>query len=41
MNIQAESLTKIYMQGEKQIYALNDITVRIAENKFTAIVGPS
>lgn len=41
MKIQAESLTKIYMQGEKQIYALNDITVSIAENQFTAIVGPS
>ena len=41
MNIQAESLTKIYVQGEKRIYALNDITASIAENKFTAIVGPS
>ncbi|MBE6723583.1 MAG: ABC transporter ATP-binding protein [Ruminococcaceae bacterium] len=41
MNIQAESLTKIYIQGEKRIYALNELSVSIAENKFTAIVGPS
>ncbi len=41
MKIEATSLTKIYVQGEKQIYALNNIDVSIAENKFTAIVGPS
>ncbi len=41
MKIQATSLTKIYVQGEKQIYALNDINVSITENKFTAIIGPS
>lgn len=41
MKIEATSLTKIYIQGEKQIYALNNIDVSIAENKFTAIVGPS
>jgi len=41
MKIEAASLTKIYVQGEKQIYALNNIHVSIAENKFTAIVGPS
>ena len=41
MKIQAESLTKIYVQGEKRIYALNNINISIAENKFTAVVGPS
>lgn len=41
MKIEATSLTKVYVQGEKQIYALNNINVSIAENKFTAIVGPS
>ena len=41
MKIQAESLTKIYIQGEKRIHALNGINVSIAENKFTAVVGPS
>lgn len=41
MKIEATSLTKIYIQGEKQIYALNNINVSISENKFTAIVGPS
>ena len=41
MKIQAESLTKIYIQGEKRIYALNELSVSIEENKFTAIVGPS
>jgi len=41
MKITAVSLTKIYIQGEKKIYALNNINVSIAENKFTAIVGTS
>jgi len=41
MKIEAASLTKIYVQGEKKIYALNNINVSIAENRFTAIVGPS
>ena len=41
MKILAESLTKIYIQGEKRIYALNELSVSIEENKFTAIVGPS
>ena len=41
MKIQAQSVSKVYMQGEKQIYALNDISLDIAENKFTAIVGTS
>lgn len=41
MKIQAQSVSKIYIQGEKRIYALDNITLDIAENKFTAIVGTS
>ena len=41
MKIQAQSVSKVYVQGEKRIYALNDINIDIAEGKFTAIVGTS
>ena len=41
MKITASSLSKVYIQGEKHILALNNISLTIAEGKFTAIVGPS
>ena len=41
MKITASSLRKVYIQGEKHILALNNISLTIAEGKFTAIVGPS
>lgn len=41
MKITAISLSKVYIQGEKHILALNNISLTIAEGKFTAIVGPS
>lgn len=41
MKITASSLSKVYIQGEKHILALNNISLTIAERKFTAIVGPS
>lgn len=41
MKITASSLSKVYIQGEKHILALNNISLTISEGKFTAIVGPS
>ena len=41
MKIQAQSVSKIYIQGEKQIKALDNINIDIAENKFTAVIGTS
>lgn len=41
MKITASSLSKVYIQGEKHILALNNISLTIAEGKFTAIIGPS
>lgn len=41
MKITAISLSKVYIQGEKHILALNNISLTITEGKFTAIVGPS
>ena len=41
MKIQAQSVSKVYIQGEKRILALNGISIDIAEGKFTAIVGTS
>ena len=35
MKIQAESLTKIYIQGEKRIYALNELSVSIGTCEVT------
>ena len=41
MKVRAEALTKIYMQGEERIHALNELSVSVAEHRFTAVVGPS
>ena len=41
LKITASSLSKVYIQGEKHILALNNISLTMAEGKFTAIVGPS
>ena len=37
----AESLTKVYGQGDTRVVALDDVTVQLAEGAFTAIMGPS
>ena len=41
MKIQAQSVSKIYIQGEKRIHALDHIDIDIAEHQFTAVVGTS
>ncbi|MBQ4573961.1 MAG: ABC transporter ATP-binding protein [Clostridia bacterium] len=41
MKIEAKNLSKIYIQGDKEIEALKDVTLSIEEGKFTAVIGPS
>ncbi len=41
MKICAENVSKVYIQGDKKILALNHISIDIRENCFSVIVGPS
>ena len=39
--IQLRELTKIYRQGDREVLALNRITLEIAAGEFVALMGPS
>jgi putative ABC transport system ATP-binding protein len=39
--IELEHVSKVYRIGKLETHALNDITLKIAEGEFTALVGPS
>lgn len=39
--LKAESLVKIYGQGENEVKALNDVSLEIEEGEFVSIVGSS
>lgn len=39
--IQTEALYKTYGQGDAEVHALIDVTMRIDENEFVAVMGPS
>ncbi len=39
--IRCENLTKIYMQGDQSIYAVNNCSIHIKKGEFTAITGMS
>lgn len=39
--IQTKGLTKVYDETNVPVYALNDVSVQIHQEEFTAIVGPS
>ncbi len=39
--LKADHLSKIYQTGESAVYALNDVSLSIAEGSFVAITGPS
>lgn len=42
MNIlEVENLTKVYGKGEAQVVALNNISFKVEEGEFIAIIGPS
>jgi putative ABC transport system ATP-binding protein len=39
--IQISNMCKVYEMGENSIYALNDVSLHVAEHEFVAIIGPS
>lgn len=39
--IRISNLTKTYENGESKLYALNDVSIEIADNDFTVVLGPS
>ncbi len=39
--LRADHLSKIYQTGESAVYALDDVSLGLAEGSFTAITGPS
>lgn len=39
--IQVDNIAKVYGEGHAQIRALDDVSLRIHENEFVAIMGPS
>ncbi|MGN1145236.1 MAG: ABC transporter ATP-binding protein, partial [Acetatifactor sp.] len=39
--LRTEHLTKVYGQGENQVYAVNDVNISVAQGEFVAIVGSS
>ncbi len=39
--LRVDHLSKIYKSGESAVYALNDVSLTLAEGSFTAITGPS
>ena len=41
MLVIAEALTKIYQRGTEKIYALQEVSLRIAAGSFVFVVGPS
>ena len=39
--IHIDNITKVYGEGAAQVRALDDVSLRINENEFVAIMGPS
>ena len=39
--IQVKNLSKIYKQGELEVKAVNNISMKVDDGEFTAVVGPS
>ncbi len=39
--IRLEHIYKIYEMGENKVYALNDVSLHIAQHEFVSIIGPS
>ena len=39
--IQVKNLSKIYKQGELEVKAINNISMKVYDGEFTAVVGPS
>ncbi len=41
MRIECQHLTKLFRTGDRNIFALEDLTFRVEEKEFVCIVGPS
>lgn len=39
--LRIEHLTKIYQQGKQDLYAVNDVSLKVDKGEFIALVGPS
>ena len=39
--IEVKNLTKIYKQGNEDVYALNDVSFSVEKGEFIAVVGAS
>ena len=39
--IQVEHLSKVYVKGENEVVALNDVSFSVKKGEFVAIIGPS
>ena len=39
--IEIRDITKVYIMGEEELYALNGVTLNIERNEYVAIMGPS
>lgn len=39
--IDIEHISKVYEMGNQQVYALRDVTIKIHENEYVALMGPS
>ena len=39
--IKAEKLTKIYIRGTEEVYAVNGVSLEINDGDFIALMGPS
>ena len=39
--IEIRDITKVYIMGEEELYALNGVTLYIERNEYVAIMGPS
>ena len=39
--IEIKNMSKIYMMGETEVHALNNVNLKIKEHEFVSIIGPS
>lgn len=39
--IRIENMCKVYKMGDNSVYALNNVSIHVAEHEFVSIIGPS
>ena len=40
-SIEAEGLRRLYRRGQEEVYAVNDVSLRVEKGAFLSVVGPS